>query len=419
MAAISFTSIFDIINIPLGFILRLCYQFTSNYGLALILFTIIVRAAMVPLAIKQQKSMAHTVRMQPKIQALQKKYANDKQKLSQAQMELYQEEGNSPFGGCLPMIIQLPIIYGLYNVIYKPLSYIVQLDQSTIHRIIQDLWAYIKPQSSVFSKMTSASQAFNNREAEIYASKLIPEHMDKLSFLPSNMLKMDFSFGPLDLSHTPSFTHFDVYLLIPLLCYATTFFQMWLTTRLNKRNNITQGADAMGGMGGMGGMGMGGMNIGMMVIMPLFTTWISFSVPAGIGFYWVISNLILLGQMLLLNKFYNPKKLAEEYERQSVERKRARMADRAAREARNRARIEGEESAENAESAAPAEPSVEADSADIKEKPPVSDGKLSKKQQMEDNRRRLAASREKEVQQQKSPPGAPHPPQQKKKKRRK
>lgn len=138
MAAVSFTNIFDIINIPLGFVLRFCYQLTSNYGLAIILFTLIIRVVLVPLAIKQQKSMAHTVRLQPKIEALQKKHGKDKQKLQEAQMKLYQEEGANPMGGCLPLVVQLPVLYGLYNVIYHPLLYIVQLSVNVKNRVVYD-----------------------------------------------------------------------------------------------------------------------------------------------------------------------------------------------------------------------------------------------------------------------------------------
>lgn len=411
MAAISFTNIFDIINIPFGFVLRLCYQLTSNYGLAIILFTVIARAAMLPLAIKQQKTMANTVRMQPKLQELQKKYAKDKQKLSEAQMQLYQEEGASPLGGCLPMLIQLPIIYGLYNVIYKPLSYIVQLDQQTVTRVVQDLWEYIKPASSIFAKMTNPSQAMGNREVEIFAAKLMPEHMDKLSFLPSGILRMDFSFGPLDLSQQPVLSHFNIYLLIPLFCYLSTFVQIWLTNRLNKRNNIAQNAP-----------GSGGMNTGMMVIMPAFTTFISFSVPAGIGLYWIASNFIMLGQSLLLDKFYNPKRLAEEFERASLQRKRERMAANAAREARNLARMADEDAARSTEEVeVPAAPQPQELPAPEEFDP---DKKVSNKQQMEENRKRLAASREREkrvqeaAERQRAQNNQPHPPQKKKKKRR-
>lgn len=405
MAAISFTSIFDIINIPLGFVLRFCYQLTSNYGLAIILFTVIIRVVLVPLAIKQQKSLANTVRLQPKLQALQKKYAKDKQKFSQEQMKLYQEEGASPMGGCLPLVVQLPIIYGLYNVIYHPLLYIAQLGKDVTNRVIYDLFTVLKVSyPSVFANMKTPSQALSNGQVEIYAAKLMPHHLDKLSFLPKNALMLDFNFFGLDLSTTPGY-RFSIYLLIPILCYLSSFLQVWLSTRINKENNIAANAP-----------GTGGMNIGMMLVMPLISAWISFTLPSGIGVYWIASNLIMMAQTILLNKFYNPKQLAEVYEQRSLQRKRERAAAMRAREERLAASLHEENETEK-------------DLPEENEKPlPKSeedfdpDQKYSNKKQMDENRRRLSVSREKEALEQKAaqvnPPRANQTGKKKKRRRR-
>ncbi len=374
MAAISFTNIFDIINIPLGFLLRFCYQLTSNYGLAIILLTLIIRVVLVPLAVKQQKSMAHTVRLQPKLQALQKKHANNKQKLQEEQMKLYQEEGANPMGGCLPLVVQLPVLYGLYNVIYHPLLYIVQLSVNVKNRVVYDLFSILKTTyPSIFGKMSTPSQALANGQVEIYAAKLMPGHMDKLSFLPANVLKLDFNFLGLDLSTVPGW-RISIYLLIPILCYLSSFIQVWLTTRINKENNIAANAP-----------GAGSMNLGMMLIMPLMSAYISISVPAGVGLYWIASNCIMLVQILLLNRFYNPKELAEKYDRESERRKRERIASMKAREERLAASLHEEQGDE----AAPETDAVEQAEADV-------EGNLSKKKLMEENRKRLAVAREKE-----------------------
>lgn len=409
MAAISFTNIFDIINIPLGFVLRFCYQLTNNYGLAIILFTLIVRLLLVPLAIKQQKTMANTVRLQPKLKALQQKHGKDKQKLNEEQMKLYQEEGANPMGGCLPLLVQLPILYGLYNVIYHPLRYIVQLSEETKNRVIYDLFPVLQSSySSIFGKMSSASQALSNREVEIYAAKAIPHHMDKLSFLPSHMLMLDFNFFGLDLSVMPGW-RFTIYLLIPVLCYVSTFVQVWLSSRINKQNNLA--ADAPG---------TGGMNTGMMIIMPLFSAWISFSVPAGVGMYWITGNLIMLAQVILLNKFYNPKELAEIYEKKSLQKKRERIASMREREERLAAKLR-----ENGEDETTSETADMDKSDELEDEKPEEidvDEKISNKKMMEENRKRLAIAREKEKLEEKlreqNPPHINANPAKKKKKRR-
>lgn len=378
MGAISFTSIFDIVNIPLGFVLRFCYQLTHNYGFAIILFTVLIRVVLLPLSIKQQKSMANTVRLQPKLQALQKKYANDRQKLGEEQMKLYQEEGSNPMGGCLPLLVQLPILYGLYQVIYHPLRYIVQMSTQTVNRVVYDLFPILKTQyGSIFGKMSTPSQAISNTQVEIYAAKAIPSHLDKLSFLPHNILTMNFNFAGLDLSVLPGL-RLSIYLIIPILCYVSSFVQIWMSMRINKQNNVAANAP-----------GTGGMNAGMMIIMPLMSTWIAFSVPAGVGLYWIISNLIMLLQVVLLNKFYNPKELAEVYEQQSEQRKQERIAKMKAREQKLAALQQTEIGESTGDTVA--EPPVAEKHEEIS-----ANEKLSNSKKKEEDRRRLAASRAKE-----------------------
>ncbi|AKL97372.1 membrane protein insertase YidC/Oxa1 family [Clostridium aceticum] len=113
----------DIIAQPLGALLRLIYQLVGNYGLSIILFTIVVKLIMVPLTIKQTKSMKKMQEVQPKIKEIQEKYKNDKEKMNTKVMELYKEYNVSPFGGCLPLLIQFPIIIGLFSVLRNPLDY--------------------------------------------------------------------------------------------------------------------------------------------------------------------------------------------------------------------------------------------------------------------------------------------------------
>ena len=106
---------------PMGFIIELIYRLIPNYGVAIILFTIIIKLLLLPLGIKSQKSMAKQQKLAPQLAELQKKYANDKEKLNKEMLELYQANGVSPASGCLPMLLQLPIIWGLFQVIQRPL----------------------------------------------------------------------------------------------------------------------------------------------------------------------------------------------------------------------------------------------------------------------------------------------------------
>lgn len=117
-------TILGIIAKPMGWLLGLLYGFIQDYGITIILFTVIVKVCIYPLYIKQTKSMAKMQDVQPKMQALQRKYANDKETLNIKMAELYKEEKFNPMGGCLPMLIQMPIIMGLFALLRNPMMYI-------------------------------------------------------------------------------------------------------------------------------------------------------------------------------------------------------------------------------------------------------------------------------------------------------
>ena len=114
----------------LSYVISPIYSFVENYGLAVILFTIIVKIILVPLGIKQQKTSVKTKLVKPELEKIQAKYKNDKEKLNEETMKLYQKYGINPMGGCLPLLIQLPILLGLYRVIQEPITWVLRLSPS-------------------------------------------------------------------------------------------------------------------------------------------------------------------------------------------------------------------------------------------------------------------------------------------------
>ena len=124
---------------PLGWIMWLLYQVIRNYGIVLILFTILVKAALFPLSVKQQKSSAKMAIFQPKIAEIQKKYANNKQKQQEEMMKLYEAHGYNPMSGCLPLLIQFPILFGIIDVVYNPLTHILRIPKDTIASAVEIL----------------------------------------------------------------------------------------------------------------------------------------------------------------------------------------------------------------------------------------------------------------------------------------
>ena len=131
--------IYTVFGWPLGWIMYVCYLIVENYGLALILFTIITKALQLPLAIKQQKSMMKTAIFKPQMEALQRKYKNNREKLNEEMMKLYEKEHYNPMSGCLPSLISFPILFGMIDVVYKPITHIIRPGSDIIEKATEIL----------------------------------------------------------------------------------------------------------------------------------------------------------------------------------------------------------------------------------------------------------------------------------------
>jgi YidC/Oxa1 family membrane protein insertase len=390
-----------IISRPLGYILYWCYYLVRNYGLAIILFTCVTRVLLWPLAVKQQKSQADMMRFQPKVAELQRKYGNNKEKLQEEQMKLYQEEGYNPMGGCLPMLIQLPIIWGLFNVIYKPYTYILGYSTDVITKLVtalkEPLIAIGKAAGNAFgSSSPSVASMVSNQRIEIFLANAIQNNQSLVAgIIPHTSFNLDFSFLGLDLTRTPDFK--SVYILFPILCYITQFISTWMSMKLNQMNQ-QQGATAAV------------TNKSMLIIMPLMTTFFAFSVPSGITLYWIVTNLFMMLQVVLLNKFYNPEVLMAKAEKESEAKRAKRIAKlKKYEEMTGQKIIHG--SSDDEESAETVQPAKNINNNNGKNakskqksqqgggyqpKKASANGKKTKKQLMEENRRRLSAAREQE-----------------------
>lgn len=276
--------IYTIFGTPLGWIMWLCYFIFPSYVPALVLFTIITKLILFPLAVKQQKSMAKMAIFQPKIAELQKKYANNRQKLAEETARLQQEEGFSPYSSCLPLIIQFPILFGLIDVIYKPLTHIVHISSdliATATQIATDLGQTLgtkAPQLDLIGIIQNNPDAFSNLGSDV---------VHKISSLNLNI------FG-IDLTQTPTWG-FNLAILIPIISALATLIYSIISMKVNNT-----------------GAAGGNSTKVMMLIMPIFSFFISFSFPLGIGLYWAISYVLMIFQQLILNKLYNPEKLREQ-----------------------------------------------------------------------------------------------------------
>lgn len=276
---------------PIAALMNIIYNIFGNYGISIFIITLIVRIFLLPPAIKQQRTMAKATRMQSKVAKIQKKYANNKLKMNEEIQALYEREGTNPMAnmGCLPLLIQFPIMIALYNVIYRPLTYVAHLSSDVITAAGEALKNL---------GLVAASNANGIEMTIINYHDKIAGKVPGLESVDFEQLKRGFTVFGLDLTQSPSANQPALIWIIPIAAALVSFLMSWITMNHQKKNNP-----------GMSTAGMGGC---MLLGMPLFSLYIGFTVPGGVGFYWLCSSVIGVMQQLLMNKFYNPRKVAAE-----------------------------------------------------------------------------------------------------------
>ena len=348
--------IMKIFGWPLGFLMLGCYLLTgNNYALAIVVFTLLTKLLLVPLSIKQQKEQAKMQLFQPKLEAIQKKYSNNKERYNQEIEKLYTEEGYNPMSGCLPALIQFPILFGVIDVVYKPIYHVLRISNNVINEMI----AIASEAGANINKVSYYSQIELMKAVKADSSMFGEEYAEYVEKIKA----FDMNFLGLDLSSVPQFKltldgSFNWYLLIPLCCLV---FQLLMTIYTQKNNPQKQS-------------GAGAMNI-MLYIMPLFSAYICFIVPAGAGFYWAVSAIVGLLQAIFLNIKYNPKDMAEKIQAEMD----------AEKEAKRQKRVEARERLKELQN----ERNGKAVSTEADEELPLS--------QKEENRRKLAAARKRDA----------------------
>ena len=267
-----------------GYILNFIYNLTSNYGIAIIIFTILLKIIMLPMTIKQQKSMKKTSEMQVKAKEIQEKYSNDPQKMNQEMMELY--KNNNAFGGCFTSILQIIVILSIFFLVSKPLTFMKKVDAN----IINDYTKQITEE---------AAESGNKRSyTEIAIIKKYANDDDKV-YINMNFLGLDLSDIP-----TENITDWKVY-IIPLLYIITSITSMKMNTKAsvkdaekvkekNKEENKEDGQSQEEMMAEM--------NKNMGYIMPFMTVSIALIAPLGLALYWFISNILSIIERIVLNK---------------------------------------------------------------------------------------------------------------------
>ena len=311
------TSISDLIRVPFGYLLDWLYTFTNNYGLALILFSLIVKLVLLPMSVKSKKSMLKMSRLSPQVKALEAKYGDDKQKYQLAVQQMYKEEGVSMGGGCLWSFIPLLILLPLYNVIREPITYMMHNSRSISEAIV------------AFLQASGENLGKNAYYAQLAAAGHIGDYMEELKSLAvtanANLQAMNFQFLGIDLAGIPTFRFWDCegwseigLFLIPVVSAGLQAVSMWISQKMN--NQVATNAD--GEQDAEAAKTANQTNMTMMLMMPLMSLWIGFSMPAAISIYWIAQAVFGAVQDYFLTKHYRKVYEEEDAVRQELAAKR-------------------------------------------------------------------------------------------------
>ncbi len=307
--------------VPFAWIMQQCMNLLNNYALALIAYALITKLICFPLFMKQQKSSLNMVRLRPYQDELRKKFGNNKERYNAELQKLYQREGYNPMSSCLPLLIQLPLIFLIYSIVRHPITYVYYgeyFTSNTAQRIyelalkLENLPESVqKVVDGITADPTKVSE-ISNYELQIYnASSEVHIVGDKL-------------FGLIDLSGTPSQDFWSWMLLIPILAGATGFLASWISQKLNAatQDPSVQGSGKM-----------------MLYMMPVISVFFCYTLNCALGWYWIISNVLSILQTLVLHKIYDPKKVLAEVEAKIAREKEMKKEKRSAAAAKKAAAI--------------------------------------------------------------------------------
>ncbi len=322
--------LYDYISPIFGYIMLGIYKLVGGfggYGFALILFTILARCFMIPTSVSQQKGMAKQQRLAPKIRRIQEKYAGNQQKIQEETQALYQREGYNPMSaGCLPLLIQMPLIIGLFGVMYNPLRYalgigvdeisalekiFVEFAKSSPNEIIQKLVLDSKGNvSSVNSRYYPMYiiQYFNDFKSAVIAkgtvsSQTIESITRFVADKKFEMFGMQLGVKPQDMIKAQK-----IYYLIPVFSGVTSLLQAYISNLQQKKSNPAMDKNPANGC--------------MMLMMPAMSVWFTFMFPCGIGIYWGVSNIFSIFQSYVMKKVCSPQReIAKLMVKETIERR--------------------------------------------------------------------------------------------------
>ena len=315
-----FSTIGYYICIPFAWLVRLFYNLTGSYGMAIILFTLVIKLIMLPFQMKSKKSMMRMSRMSGRMQEIQKKYANNQTKQAEEMQKLYAEEGINPMSGCLWSLLPFPILLALYSIIRQPITHFMMLSQDVVQQMVDAVTGAGLDVASIVQMKDGAAIVRDGITqllpyGQINLVKTIASELPEVGQSVPGWINLNYTSFGLDMAANPwsmvtgfTFTWAAIGLiLIPIIAGGS----QWLMTKITMKHQPQTDAAASTNR--------------MMMFMPLFSVYIAFTMPAALGVYWIAQSAFAAVQEYFMGAFFN-KRLEEEenarYEARQAERKR-------------------------------------------------------------------------------------------------
>jgi len=277
-----------------GYILNWIYLLVKNYGLAIIIFSVLIKLVMLPLSIKQQKTLKKNEKLQKEMQILQVKHKGNPERLNQEMMDLYKRENINPFSGCFSIIIQMILIVSMFILVKSPITYMKKVDESVLNTQIESI------------KKENGENSVSVQYPEMSIIKYLQEENQK-----ENEMYINMDFLGLELSKVPqeNFDDIKVY-IIPVLYVLSSVISIKITSNTtnkkvedNHENNKLANKDDIKEMDQAEMTAQ--MNKTMSWMMPILSVSISLVAPLGLALYWLVNNIIMIGERLILNKIFS------------------------------------------------------------------------------------------------------------------
>lgn len=284
-----------------GYLLEFLYNLINNYGIAIILFSVIIKIILLPLSIKQQRTLKKSTELQDKMKALQFKYKNNPEKLNQEMMNLYKTENMSPFSGCLTAIVQFILLISVFYLVRSPLTFMQKIPADDINKYVTQVEEDGRQVSDVYPEIDLI------RESNWLQEKNPDDESSKKLSLQMNFLGLDLSKIP-----QQNMSDYTVY-IIPALYILSSFISIRLSTSMQAKQNKKSNKETV--IDGETGKELiteeeanerdtvMQTNKMMSWMMPIMSISIAFIAPLGLALYWLVNNILMILERLILNKF--------------------------------------------------------------------------------------------------------------------